>query len=79
MRGVNKVGLERNGFSAARIRIIRDAFRTMLRLGLPVGEAITQLTERYPDNADVGEMIAFAKSSKTGLARPRADDSVEEP
>ncbi len=79
MRGVNKVGLERNGFSAERIRIIRDAFRTMLRLGLPVGDAIAQLTERYPDNADVGEMIAFAKSSKTGLARPRADDSVEEP
>lgn len=79
MRGVNKVGLERNGFSAERIRIIRDAFRTMLRLGLPVGDAIARLTERYPDNADVGEMIAFAKSSKTGLARPRADGSVEEP
>jgi len=79
MRGVNKVGLERNGFSAERIRIIRDAFRTMLRLGLPVGDAIARLTEHYPDNADVGEMIAFAKSSKTGLARPRAADSVEEP
>ena len=79
MRGVNKVGLERNGFSSERIRIIRDAFRTMLRLGLPVAEATAQLSERYPDNADVREMIAFANSSKTGLARPRANDSVEEP
>jgi len=79
MRGVNKVGLERNGFSAERIRIIRDAFRTMLRLGLRVSEATERLSERYPDNADVREMTAFANSSKTGLARPRADDSVEEP
>ncbi len=79
MRGVNKVGLERNGFSAERIRIIRDAFRTILRLGLPLGEATARLRERYPDNADVREMLAFAASSKTGLARPRARDCVEDP
>jgi UDP-N-acetylglucosamine acyltransferase len=79
MRGVNKVGLERNGFSAERIRIIRDAFRTMLRLGLPLAEAMSRLRERYPDNADVREMIAFAASSKTGLARPRNRDTAQEP
>lgn len=79
MRGVNKVGLERNGFSAERIRVIREAYRTMLRLGLPLAEAVGRLTQRYPDNVDVREMIAFATSSKTGLARPRARDSAEEP
>lgn len=77
VRGVNKVGLERNGFSAERIRAIRDAYRTMLRLGLPLGEAVALLTERYPQNADVRAMIDFATSSKTGLARPRARDSQE--
>jgi UDP-N-acetylglucosamine acyltransferase len=77
MRGVNKVGLERNGFSAERIRIIRDAYRTMLRLGLPLAEAMALLSERYRDNADVRDLIAFATASKTGLARPRARDSQE--
>jgi len=79
IRGVNKVGLERHGFSSERIRIIRDAYRTMLRRGLPLPQAAAQLTERYPDNPDVSEMIAFATSSKTGLARPRKGDSAEEP
>lgn len=79
IRGVNKVGLERNGFSPERIRAIRDAYRTMLRLGLPLGEAVARLTERYPENVDVRTMVDFATSSKTGIARPRARDSDEEP
>jgi UDP-N-acetylglucosamine acyltransferase len=79
MRGVNKVGLERNGFSAERIRIIRDAYRTMLRLGLPLAEAVARLRERYPDNPEVREMIEFATASRTGLARPRNRESAEEP
>jgi UDP-N-acetylglucosamine acyltransferase len=79
IRGVNKVGLERNGFSAERIRIIRDAYRTMLRQGLPLAEAVAVLAERYPENPEVREMIEFATTSKTGLARPRDRDSAEEP
>ncbi len=78
IRGINKVGLERGGFSAERIRIIRDAYRTMLRLGLSLAEAVARLTERYPDNADVREMIDFATSSKTGLARPRDRDTSDD-
>jgi UDP-N-acetylglucosamine acyltransferase len=78
IRGINKVGLERGGFSAERIRIIRDAYRTMLRLGLPIAEAVSVLAGRYPDNPEVREMIEFARTSKTGLARPRDRDTSDE-
>lgn len=78
-RAVNKVGLERNGFSSEQIRAIRDAYRTMLRQGLPLAQAVARLKERYPDNREVGEMIEFATSSKAGLARPRDRDTDEEP
>lgn len=78
IRGINKVGLERAGFSAERIRIIRDAYRTMLRLGLPLEQAVAVLAERYPDNPEVRQMIEFATTSKTGLARPRDRDASEE-
>lgn len=78
IRGINKVGLERGGFSPERIRIIRDAYRTMLRQGLPLGEAAAVLAGRYPDNPEVREMIEFATTSKTGLARPRDRDTSDE-
>jgi UDP-N-acetylglucosamine acyltransferase len=78
IRGINKVGLERGGFPAERIRIIRDAYRTMLRLGLPLAQAVAVLAERYPEIPEVQEMIQFASTSKTGLARPRDRDTSEE-
>jgi UDP-N-acetylglucosamine acyltransferase len=78
IRGINKVGLERGGFPAERIRIIRDAYRTILRLGLPLAQAVAVLTERYPEIPEVQEMIQFASTSKTGLARPRDRDTSEE-
>lgn len=78
MRAINKVGLERNGFSPEQIRIIRDAYRTMIRRGLPLAQAVAELRERYPDNPEVREMIAFATSSRNGLARPREGDTADE-
>jgi len=71
IRAVNKIGLDRNGFSADTVRIIEDAFRTMLRSNLTLSEAVERLQERYVQVPEVQEMIAFAQSSKTGLARPR--------
>ena len=78
IRGVNKVGMERNGFSAERIQIVRDAYRIILRLALPLPEALARLERKYPDAPEVREMIAFATASKIGLARPRRQPSTEE-
>lgn len=72
MRGINKVGLERNGFDTDRIRAIRSAYRTLLRRNIPLRDAMAQLQEEYLDQSDVATMIAFAAASSLGLARPRA-------
>jgi len=72
-RAINKVGLERNGFSSEQIRIIRDAFRTMMRQDLPIAQAVALLRERYPDNPEVRQMVEFA------TARPRDRDTDQEP
>jgi UDP-N-acetylglucosamine acyltransferase len=71
IRGINKVGLERNGFSADRIKAIQDAYKTIVRSALPLKEALASLSERYADVPEVREMIDFASASKVGLARPR--------
>jgi UDP-N-acetylglucosamine acyltransferase len=72
MRGVNKVGLERNGFEAGRIRAIRSAYRTLLRQNLPLQEAIALLKNADSTHPEIGEMTGFAETSVLGLARSRS-------
>ncbi|MEJ0035514.1 MAG: acyl-ACP--UDP-N-acetylglucosamine O-acyltransferase [Gammaproteobacteria bacterium] len=71
MRGVNKVGLERAGFSAQQIRDIRSAYRTLVRENITLAEAIARLKSEFPDHPQVSAMVAFAAASTLGLARPR--------
>jgi len=81
MRGINKVGLERNGFASSQIRSIRSAYRTLLRQNLPLHDAIALLKNEVgarPERGDkpggepggeIAEMIEFAEASVLGLAR----------
>jgi UDP-N-acetylglucosamine acyltransferase len=73
MRGINKVGLERNGFATNLIRSIRSAYRTLLRQNLPLRDAITLLKNEVGTCAEISEMIEFAETSALGLARSRAN------
>jgi len=70
IRAVNKIGLQRNGYTADQIKLIQDAFRTIIRMGIPLKEAVDTLNEKYPDVPEVQEMIRFATESQLGLARP---------
>jgi UDP-N-acetylglucosamine acyltransferase len=72
MRGINKVGLERNGFEAGRIRSIRSAYRTLLRQNHPLRDAIALLKSAEQAHPDISEIIAFAETSVLGLARSRS-------
>jgi len=77
MRGINKVGLERNGFAVSQIRSIRSAYRTLLRQNLPLRDAIALLKNEVATCSEIAEMIQFAETSVLGLARSRA--TREEP
>jgi UDP-N-acetylglucosamine acyltransferase len=71
MRGINKVGLERNGFEASQIQAIRTAYRTLLRQNIPLRVAIARLQDEGGDQPEVSKMVSFAAASVLGLARPR--------
>jgi UDP-N-acetylglucosamine acyltransferase len=71
MRGVNKVGLERSGFTAHQIRDIRAAYRTLVRENITLAEAIVRLKSEFKDHPQVSAMVEFAAASTLGLARPR--------
>ena len=72
MRGINKIGLERNGFAASQIRSVRSAYRTLLRQNLPLRDAIALLRNEVGACPEISEMIEFAETSVLGLARSRA-------
>ena len=72
IRGINKVGLERNGFGASQIQVIRSAYRTLLRKNIPLQVAIAQLKDEGGSQPEISEMLSFAATSVLGLARPRA-------
>jgi UDP-N-acetylglucosamine acyltransferase len=66
---VNKVKLERNGFSPERIQEIKRAFRVLFRGKLNFEDAIKSLTEEFPANEDITRIVDFAKKSERGILR----------
>jgi UDP-N-acetylglucosamine acyltransferase len=67
VRGVNRVGLRRSGFDAARIRALHTAFRILFRTRLNLGEAIARV-EAEVRSPDVDELLAFIRGSTRGVA-----------
>jgi UDP-N-acetylglucosamine acyltransferase len=69
-RAVNVVGLRRAGIGAATIRALKEAYRTLLRSGLPLAEAVQRL-EASTDPL-VRELAEFARTSKRGFGHAGA-------
>ena len=72
--GINKVGLERRGFSSERRQEIKRAFRILFREKLSIEDAIAKMADQFPGNADVELLVAFARTSKRGILRMRDTD-----
>ena len=69
-RAVNRVKMERLGFSPETIRAVHQAYRKIMRSGLPLDQALAELEAEFADVPQVQTMIAFARASERGLARP---------
>jgi UDP-N-acetylglucosamine acyltransferase len=66
--GINKVGLERKGFTEDQIKIIEHAYRIMYRSKLNVSQALKRL-EQENTHAEVTPFIDFIKSSERGISK----------
>lgn len=71
-RAVNAVGLRRAGVDVAGARALREAYRTLLRGGLPLADAVERLAAS-PDPR-VRELGEFARSSKRGFSHAPPPD-----
>ena len=60
--GINKVGLQRHGFSPDRIKTLDQAYRLLLRSKLNTSQAVDKMRGTLPDSEDVQLLIRFIES-----------------
>jgi len=66
---INKIGLERHGFSEARRRDIKRAYKILFRENRTLDDAVINLSKQFPDNPDITKIIVFVEKSSRGLMR----------
>ena len=67
--GLNKIGLQRKGFSTEDIQDISDAYRIIYRNELVTEKAIETIENNYIDNDIILKISEFLRDSKHGIIR----------
>lgn len=69
IRGINQVGLERNGFTPEGVRVLKEAYRILYRSNLNTKQALAELRATLAGSAEVQQLIEFIESSERGIIR----------
>lgn len=69
VRGINQVGLERAGFSAEKIKPIKEAFRIIYRGKVNTAQAVAMLREKLGESEEVLLIVQFIEASERGIIR----------
>jgi len=67
--GLNKVGLERRGFSKERIRKLHHAYKTLLASKLNTSQALERLKAEPDHGHDVDQIIRFIERADRGVIK----------
>ena len=67
-RTVNKVGLERNGFSEEVQQSLKKAYKILFRSGLTTKNAVDQIEKELPSNSEIRHLVEFMRASRRGVA-----------
>lgn len=71
MRVINKIGMQRRGFTNEQIRDAQEAFKTLFMRDLSLEDATADLKQRFRENDPVvGEILRVIAINTRGLARP---------
>jgi len=66
---INSEGLKRRGFSEEQIRVLRDAYRTLYRRGLPLTDALEELQALAKQHSVVQPLLDFIGAATRSLIR----------
>ena len=68
---VNRINMERRGFSNEQMEAVERAFRIIFRSGVNPAQAFSQVREELPDSREAEYMVAFLEKSERGFCRMR--------
>ncbi len=66
IRGLNRNGLKRRGFSDERMAALKDAYRMLFKDTRSMAGQVEAVRGRYPDNEDIRELLAFMARADSG-------------
>ncbi|MCB0422542.1 MAG: acyl-ACP--UDP-N-acetylglucosamine O-acyltransferase [Bdellovibrionales bacterium] len=69
VRGTNKIGMERAGFSKEDIQAVHGSIRTIIKGHRTKDEAISEITEKWGQSEPVQYLLDFYKNSKKGIPK----------
>ena len=69
LAGLNRIGLQRRGFTAATCDVLDGAYRLLFREGLTVSRAVEEIRRRWPVVPEAEYLARFAETSVRGLTR----------
>ncbi len=67
--GVNRINLERRGFSPESIRTIKHAFFVLFQSKLQFDEACKRVEEECPGSEEVAQVLRFLRATQRGFVR----------
>ncbi|HXM96991.1 MAG TPA: acyl-ACP--UDP-N-acetylglucosamine O-acyltransferase [Candidatus Dormibacteraeota bacterium] len=66
--GINAIGLERQGFTQARLTILKKAYRLLLRSKLNTSQALAKMHE-LGSSEDIVELVKFIETAERGIIK----------
>jgi len=67
--GLNKIGMQRRGFSDDALAAIKQAYKILYRQNHTTSEAIKIISEKYTEIPEVMHLVGFLKNSERGVIR----------
>ena len=68
-RFINKVGLERHGFTADTVKALISAYKILFREGLTVSNALARIETEHPSMPEVSHLVQFVRGSQRGISK----------
>jgi UDP-N-acetylglucosamine acyltransferase len=69
IRGINLVGLERNGFGPESVKHVKEAFRLIYRSKYNTRQAVEAIGKELPASEEITQILEFIASSERGIIR----------
>ncbi len=66
---INKIGLERNGFSNEAITALKQAYKIIFREGLTLSSELANVESELPPLPEIQHLVQFIRASERGISK----------